>query len=136
MNQGGCLCGEVRYQYDPECTEVAFHCHCKDCQRVTGSGKATVVMFAASAVHISGRYKTYASMGTDNSHIKRGFCPNCGSQMFTFVQEIPNMLFIKAGTFDTSEWLNVQLNCWESSAAPWLLPDHLIPGVEKNPPAS
>jgi len=136
MDQGGCLCGEIRYEYDPKCADIAFHCHCKDCQRVTGSGKATVVMFPESAVKISGTYKTFASMGTDKSHIQRGFCPNCGSQMFTFVQEIPGKLFIKAGTFDASAWVKVALNCWESSASDWLPPDDSIAGVTHNPPAS
>ncbi|MDP4744884.1 MAG: GFA family protein [Porticoccaceae bacterium] len=135
MDQGGCLCGAIRYQYDPTHAEVAIHCHCKDCQRVTGSGKATVVMFPESAVTIDGVYKTYANIGTDKSHVNRGFCPNCGSQMFTFVQEIPDKLFIKAGTFDASDWVKVTLNCWASSAAHWLEPDRLIESVAQNPTA-
>ncbi len=130
---GGCLCGAIRYRCDEEQVITAMHCHCKDCQRVTGSGKATVVMFPDSAVAISGDFSTFDSLGTNGSHVRRGFCPTCGSQMFTFIEEVPGHVFIKAGSMDESDWLKVDLNCWESSAHSWLPPDSSLPGVAKNP---
>ena len=42
METGGCLCRKVRYKFDREKIVSAGHCHCKDCQKVTGSGKATI----------------------------------------------------------------------------------------------
>ena len=129
MTTGGCLCGQLRYGCDPTKVVTAFHCHCKDCQRVTGSGKATVAMFPQAAVDIQGEVKTFASRGTDGSHVTRGFCPHCGSQLFTFVEEIAGQVFIKAGTMDVSDWLEVNLN------SAWLGPDPNVPGVPKNPPA-
>ena len=53
-------------------------------------------MFPLNAVKIEGEYKTYASLGLEGSHVNRGFCPNCGSQMFTFVDELPDQMLIKA----------------------------------------
>ena len=41
---GGCLCGKVEYEFDSSKVISAHHCHCKDCQKSTGSGKATIVM--------------------------------------------------------------------------------------------
>ena len=134
MSHGSCLCGAIKFEFDENAVTTAFHCHCKDCQRVTGSGKATVAMFPETAVKIVGEIKTYSNRGTDGSHVKRGFCPNCGSQMFTFVEEIPDHVFIKAGTTDDSNWLKVALNCWTDSASQWLPADDNIPGVAKNPP--
>jgi hypothetical protein len=32
---GGCTCGAVRYECTTE-SVMAFHCHCRDCQRATG----------------------------------------------------------------------------------------------------
>ncbi len=136
MAHGQCLCGDISYTYEEDSMVSAFHCHCKDCQRVTGSGKATVGMFPDSAVSIDGEFKTYASIGTDGSHVKRGFCPTCGSQMFTFVKEIPGHTFIKAGGMDNSDHLNVALNCWTKSASAWSMPDDNVPGVEANPPVA
>ena len=79
MQKGHCLCGSVQYEFDETQVGMALHCHCKDCQRVTGSGKATVIMFPQDAVNIDGEYKTFASRGFDGSHVNRGFCPTCGS---------------------------------------------------------
>ena len=87
----------MQYEFDETQVGLGLHCHCKDCQRATGSGKATVIMFPLNAVKIEGEYKTYASLGLEGSHVNRGFCPNCGSQMFTFVDELPDQMLIKAG---------------------------------------
>ena len=58
MRRGHCLCGNIQYEFDARQIKGSFHCychcHCKDCQRVTGSGKATVALFPPSAVEIIG----------------------------------------------------------------------------------
>ena len=51
---GGCLCGAVGYYFDAE-PIASVHCHCKDCQKATGSGFATVFGLADSDVNIEGR---------------------------------------------------------------------------------
>ena len=124
MQRGYCLCGHIQYEFDASQLKGAFHCHCKDCQRVTGSGKATVALFPQSAVEIVGDYKIFTSLGSGGSRVNRGFCPCCGSQMFTFVDEIPGMVFIKAGGMVDSSWLVVNQTCWTKSATNWLPPDN------------
>ncbi len=128
MQKGHCLCGDVQYEFDETQVGFGLHCHCKDCQRVTGSGKATVIMFPQDAVTISG------SKGFEGSHVNRGFCPNCGSQMFTFVDEIPGQMFIKAGGMEDTRWLSVGMTCWTSTARDWLPPDSDTACFEMNPP--
>ena len=44
---GGCLCGEIRYEFPRDATISAHHCHCVDCQKSTGSGKATILFVPA-----------------------------------------------------------------------------------------
>ena len=133
MASGGCLCGDVTYQYNSGDAAAALHCHCRDCQKVTGSGKATIVMFPQNAIEISGQFKQYGSIGSDGSHVHRGFCPRCGSQMFTHIDEMPGLMFIKAGTMEDSSWVEVSLNCWESTASMWSPADNRLPGVPRNP---
>ena len=46
---GGCLCGQIKYTAsgDPAFSGL---CHCRNCQRYTGSAFETVVAFPSSAV--------------------------------------------------------------------------------------
>lgn len=135
MITGSCLCGQLYYQLDETQAGAAFHCHCRDCQKVTGSGKATVVHLPEAALALHGEHKIYEKNGTDGSTVRRGFCPHCGSQMLTFIAEIPGFVFVKAGTMDDSSWISMQANCWTASANSWSPVDTTIAGFAGNPPA-
>ena len=39
--EGGCLCGAVRYEANAE-PAFAVHCYCRQCQRITGAGHASI----------------------------------------------------------------------------------------------
>jgi hypothetical protein len=117
--KGECLCGDFRYHFSKTDALSSFHCHCKDCQRSTGSGKATIVLVPTTSLVTEGELKTYTVTGTDGAHVTRGFCPNCGSQVLSYVEELPSMRFIKAGALIDSAWLKVESSCWTSSAVPW-----------------
>jgi hypothetical protein len=56
---GSCLCGEVSYSFNESSVISAHHCHCKDCQKSTGSGKATIVMIPENALQMKGEIKIY-----------------------------------------------------------------------------
>lgn len=45
--QGSCLCGAVSYQSDAE-PRYSFNCHCRDCQKATGSAYAPIAFFHQS----------------------------------------------------------------------------------------
>jgi len=132
---GGCLCGNLRYTFAREAALSAHHCHCSDCQRVTGSGKATIIFVPTPALEINDAYRTYTVTGSGGSHVTRGFCPECGSQVLSYVEEMPDLRFIKAGTLDDSSWVTITSSYWESSAQPWSPVDASIPSFTGNPTA-
>lgn len=136
MITGSCLCGQLNYSLDETKAGVGFHCHCRDCQKVTGSGKATVVHVPEEALSLNGNYTLYEKRGTDGSHVQRGFCPTCGGQMLTYVREVPGFVFVKAGTMDDTSWVEIAANCWTHSASPWSPADQTITGFPANPPAN
>ena len=105
----------------------AHHCHCTDCRKMTGSGKATIVMVPTEKLKLNGELKTFTITGSDGSHVARGFCPNCGSQLISYVEEMPNIRFIKAGSLDNGEWVKINSSFWSQSAEPWSPVDPTAP---------
>jgi hypothetical protein len=132
MITGSCLCGQLSYELDETSAVGGMHCHCTDCRKATGSGKASIINFPKSAVKLSGSYKTYETIGTGGLHIQRGFCPDCGSQLMTLVGEMPDNIFIKAGTMDDSSWAQFDISIWGDSAQDWSPADQRLPVLPKN----
>ncbi len=58
---GGCLCGAVRYTADGDPTNATV-CHCRDCQKFTGSVFATLVRVDKETMNIEGALKTFSSI--------------------------------------------------------------------------
>ena len=63
----------------------------------------------------------------------RGFCPNCGSPVISYVTEQPDLRFIKAGSLDDSSWINIESSFWSISANKWDPVNENIPCFEQNP---
>ena len=76
---GRCQCGNISYSFEKDNLISAHHCHCTDCQRSTGSGKATILFVAKKYLTIKGDLKFFEVKGSSGTHIRRGFCQNCGS---------------------------------------------------------
>ena len=96
---GGCQCGAVRY----ECTaEPLFtgNCHCRDCQRSTGSAYVPALAVPARALKITGDVKYYDSRADSGHTFSRGFCPNCGGRLFGKTSAMPRFMLITAGSLD------------------------------------
>ena len=51
---GRCQCGKISYSLKKDKIISGHHCHCKDCQRTTGSGKATILFIAKKYVDLKG----------------------------------------------------------------------------------
>lgn len=130
---GGCLCGKIRYSFPRDAAISAHHCHCTDCQKCTGSGKATIIFVAAAALDISEDFKTFTVTGSDGTRVTRGFCPDCGSPIISYVKELPDVKFIKAGSLDDSSWVTITSSYWDSSAQPWSPVDATLPSFVGNP---
>lgn len=130
---GSCLCGEVSYSFNESSVISAHHCHCKDCQKSTGSGKATIVMIPENALQMKGEIKIYTVTGTDGSHVTRGFCESCGSPLISYIEEMQGIRLIKAGSLDDSSWLKIDSNFWSSTAREWSPVDENLHSFIKNP---
>ena len=130
---GRCQCGEITYSLKKDRVISGHHCHCKDCQRTTGSGKATILFISKKYVDLNGELKYFESKGSSGSHVRRGFCPNCGSGVLSYSKELPRILFVKAGTLDDSTWVKIDSNFFTKSANAWDSADESIKCFDGNP---
>ena len=133
IQSGGCLCGKISYQFNKSEAISAHHCHCLDCQKSTGSGKATILLVPDSSLEINGNLKFFTVQGSGGSHISRGFCENCGSPLISFVEENADIKFIKVGSINDSSWGNADSNFWSSTSNKWSPVDETIHSFSHNP---
>lgn len=85
------------------------------------------MLFAESAVSISGTPRFYSSTADNGQQHARGFCPECGSQLFARFSAHPGLIGIKAGTLDDSTRYQPQLDFFTQSAAAWDVMDPALP---------
>ncbi|WP_051362030.1 GFA family protein [Solimonas soli] len=118
-HEGGCACGEVRYQYDGE-PIFTVHCHCRDCQRSSGSGAATLMGIAAADFNLlRGTPRSYAYRGDSGQYVRRYFCTNCGAPLFSEADGFPDVRFVRAVSLDDPSWVKPSAHIYCASAQPW-----------------
>jgi hypothetical protein len=78
VHAGGCSCGAIRYEIAAEPIRT-FQCQCRDCQRDTGSGHASVMVFPRAAIRITGRATEISRTADTGAQKLKGFCGSCGS---------------------------------------------------------
>jgi hypothetical protein len=108
-HEGGCLCGAVRYATTAAPSRVTV-CHCRFCQRATGSAYMVEPIFAASALHLlRGAPKVYTqrSAGSGkNVHVH--FCEGCGTKLWLSFERFADVVGVYAGTFDDPCWFAIE----------------------------
>ncbi len=106
------------------------NCHCRDCQRASGGGYAPAIGVPRSAVKITGDVKYYESKADSGSIARRGFCPSCGSRLFSMPPFAPDLMVILASGLDDPSIFKPGMDIYTSSAQPW---DHMNPALQKFP---
>ncbi|MFT3727085.1 MAG: GFA family protein [Terricaulis sp.] len=129
---GKCLCGAVSYEVSGDAV-FGGHCYCNDCRR-TSSSHTSVVAYPIPAVKVSGNPKEYTSKGDSGLPVTRGFCANCGTQMYSKAEGLPGMMLIKAGTLDHPENFKPAMSIYASRAPSWDQPATSLPSFPEMPP--
>ncbi|HBZ69466.1 MAG TPA: hypothetical protein DEP35_06940 [Deltaproteobacteria bacterium] len=117
MLEGGCLCGGVRFRVTGK-LGPAVYCHCKQCQRASGSA------FAANAPART-RYFELTSGDDLVSEYEsspgkyRAFCRRCGSPVYSRRDADPEIRRIRLGTLDSDPQRRPLAHFWVASKAPW-----------------
>ena len=104
-SEGGCLCGAVRYSATAEPIRITY-CHCKFCQRATGTAYMVEPIFTRDAFSvIAGAPQQYRlkSQGS-GKEVTINFCKNCGTKLFLEFERFADVIGAYGGTFDDPNW--------------------------------
>lgn len=126
--EGKCLCGAVRYSVNAKPLAVVA-CHCRSCQRQSGSAFSIVVVVPRDSLAVEGTLKTFNDCGTSAQPVYRKFCPECGSPVLTDTPaaEAQGIIFIKGGTADEAQRLQPTIHYWAARAHDWItFPEHSV----------
>jgi hypothetical protein len=129
---GGCLCGAVRYRssIDPQ---VVGHCYCVDCRKSSGTTHCTQLVIPEDAFAVSGEVTFYDHPADSGNIVSRGFCPACGSPIYSKNSGMPGMVFPRASSLDAPEVAKPQLIVYASRAPSWEIMDPALPAFPTMP---
>nr|WP_294518062.1 GFA family protein [uncultured Rhodopila sp.] len=115
---GHCRCGKVSYRSSAEPAFVGI-CHCRTCQISTGSAFATVVGLPADSLSVSGTTKQFDDIADSGKPTHRAFCPECGSTITQWVDAMPGIIMVPAGTLNDPAGVKPAMQLYCDSALPW-----------------
>jgi hypothetical protein len=121
MHEGGCVCGAVRYRV----TNAPFRtgvCHCKFCQRRTGSAFGVGVYFKKQDFQLTrGALNSYEHKSDESGRwLRMEFCPACGTTVSWTLELFPDARGVAGGTFDDPSWIKVERHTWTRSKQHWV----------------
>lgn len=124
--RGGCNCGEVRFEVT-EPLVVAHYCHCKRCQRRTGTAASVNARTAPGTVYVvAGANRLRAWKPTDGR--EKWFCQECGSALFSSNPGFAEPIGIRMGAFDQDPGIRPSARYFVANAASWeAIPDDGLP---------
>ena len=93
--RGGCACGAARWVHEGAFIRHLI-CHCESCRRAVSAGCSAFVGTQETDVRWEGSYTTFKS----SSEATRGFCADCGTQLFFKSTRWPGELHLHVGTLD------------------------------------
>jgi len=119
--EGGCACGAIRYKL-AEPPLIVHACHCRDCQRITGSAFVINLWIERKFVEAAGQPpKSFKLAGGSGQTHEVFFCGDCGTYVWSRYHGAPgDALFVRAGTLDRPEAVKPDVHIFTRSKLPWL----------------
>jgi hypothetical protein len=121
-----CSCGQLRLTAEAEPVRISI-CHCRACQRRTGTAFGAQARFPAAAVNVSGPRTEYVRHSDEGGEERRfRFCPACGSTVYYTTGADADLIAVPLGCFADPLFPPPTIAVYESRRHPWLeLPDEI-----------
>jgi hypothetical protein len=117
---GSCSCGAVKYRLTS--APMFVHCcHCKDCQRQTGSAFVLNGLIESDRVQMLQSDTRSFPQPTDSGrrHVIHR-CPDCGTALWSNYGGREQLRFVHIGTLDVPAALPPDVDIYTRSKQPWV----------------
>ena len=129
--KGSCLCGEVHFEIEGD-FEGFFLCHCKYCQKDTGSAHASNLFSTTAKLRWVSGENLIKAFNLPSTHHVKSFCSNCGSALPS-TQMNGNLIVVPAGSLDDEVTIKPTAHIFVASKADWEQDLENIPKLEGAP---
>jgi hypothetical protein len=117
LHKGSCLCGSIRYEIDGPLAPIIL-CHCARCRKASGSAFAAVSPIPAERFRLVSGADALGSYRSSPEAV-RSFCRNCGSQIYSRRDTMPEILRLRMGGVDTPVDQKPSEHIFVGSKASW-----------------
>jgi hypothetical protein len=121
LYEGGCTCRHVRYRMMS--SPLFVHCcHCRWCQRETGSAFALNAMIESDRVHLLQGDVTIIDTPSNSGKGQRiSRCPRCEVAVWSSYAGAGDAIrFVRVGTLDEPASLAPDIHIYTASKQPWV----------------
>jgi hypothetical protein len=118
--EGRCACAAVRYRLISR--PMFVHCcHCRDCQRQTGSAFVLNALIETDRVTLLSGNPEPVAVPTDSGRPHEIYrCPSCGVAVWSVYGDVRKLLFVRVGTLDDPGALPPDVHIYVRSKLPWV----------------
>ena len=130
--EGGCTCRNVRYRLTSK--PLFVHCcHCRWCQRDSGTAFAMNAMIEADRVErLGGEVEVIDTPTLSGKGQKISRCPKCRIAVWSnYAGAGPTVHFVRVGTLDEPDRLPPDIHLFTMSKQPWVALPTGVPAVEE-----
>jgi hypothetical protein len=128
--EGGCTCGNIRYRMAAR-PLFGHCCHCRWCQRETGSAFVLNALIETENVKLLGGEAVVIDMPTlSGNGQKISRCPACKVALWSVYSGAgPDFRFVRVGTLDNPDDCPPQIHIFTESKQPWVVIPEGAPAV-------
>ena len=119
--QASCQCGSLTAQIQDGAEPIVVACHCRDCQKRSGSPFGTMAYYPEDYVAISGEAREFSRPTDSGNSFTTGFCPTCGSTLYGKPSGMPGIVGVTVGTHAEQRLPVPARSVYEQSRHAWVL---------------
>ncbi|MBB5732791.1 hypothetical protein FHS61_001800 [Altererythrobacter atlanticus] len=121
-----CQCGKLNAEIADGANAMTVLCHCRDCQKRSGSPFGIMAYFPEESFSIAGEAREFTRLTDQGNQFTNGFCPDCGSTLYGRASKYPGIIGITVGTICDPAFPRPHRSVYEQSRHHWIaLPEDM-----------